>query len=117
MRKILLLFLTLAALGCGYSRPKQMTQPGIMPVITQLNPSSAIHGGSDFTLEVAGSNFNANAVVNWNGAPRTNKEAPTANKLHAVLVRPSIWRSQSGMNAVHAERCTGMPALCLGRLN
>jgi hypothetical protein len=90
MRTILVLFLAVTGFGCGYSRKNQMTQPGVVPVIAQLNPSSQIHGGSDFTLEVDGSNFNANAVVNWNGAPRTNKEAPTMNKLHVIIPASDI---------------------------
>ncbi len=72
MRTILLLFLTLAACGCGYSRPKQMTQSGIVPVVAAIMPASQMHGGSDFMLTVTGSNFNGNAVVNWNAAPQSN---------------------------------------------
>jgi hypothetical protein len=92
MRTILVLFLAVAGFGCGYSKKTQtqMTQPGIVPMIAQLNPASAIRGGSDFILEVDGSNFNANAVVNWNGAPRANKEAPTANKLHVIIPASDI---------------------------
>ncbi len=60
MRTILLLFLTLTAFGCGYSRPKQMTQSGIVPVVAAIMPASQMHGGSDFMLTVTGSNFNGN---------------------------------------------------------
>jgi hypothetical protein len=85
MRTILLLFLTLVALGCGYSRPKQMTQPGIVPVVAAIMPTSQLHGGSDFKLTVTGSNFNGNAVVNWNGAPQSNTTYPMAN-MHSVMI-------------------------------
>jgi hypothetical protein len=90
MKIISVLCLTILCFGCGYGSKKPATQPGVVPVIAQLNPSSQIHGGSDFTLEVDGSNFNANAVANWNGAPRTNKEAPTVNKLHVMIPASDI---------------------------
>ena len=90
MKNILVLLLAVTGFGCGYSRQSQMTQPGIVPVIAQLNPSSQIHGGSEFILEVDGSNFNANAIVNWNGSPRMNTEAPTVNKLHVIIPASDI---------------------------
>jgi hypothetical protein len=40
------------------------------PSITALSPSSAVMGGPGFTLIVTGSNFTADAVVLWDGAPR-----------------------------------------------
>ena len=90
MRTILLLLLTLAAVGCGYSSPKQMTQPGIVPVIAAVMPASQLHGGSDFTLTVTGSNFNGNAVVNWNAAPLPNATHPMANTLSVMIPAANI---------------------------
>jgi IPT/TIG domain len=90
MRTILLLFLTLAAFGCGYSRPSQMTHPGIVPVVAAIMPASQLHGGSDFTLTVTGSNFNGNAVVNWNAAAQSNTTRPMANTLTVVIPAADI---------------------------
>ena len=90
MRTILLLFLTLAAFGCGYSRPNQMTQPGIVPVVAALMPASQLHGGSDFTLTVTGSNFNGNAVVNWNSAPQSSTTHPMPNMLSVIIPAANI---------------------------
>ena len=90
MRTILLLFLTLAAFGCGYSRPNQMTQPGIVPVVAAIVPASQLHGGSNFTLTVTGSNFNGNAVVNWNAAPQPNTTHPMANTLSVMIPAADI---------------------------
>jgi hypothetical protein len=98
MRTILLLFLTLAAFGCGYSRPNQMTQPGIVPVVAAIMPASQLHGGSDFTLTVTGSNFNANAVVNWNGTQQPNTTHPTANTLSVMI--PAADITSAGMAQV-----------------
>lgn len=85
MRTISLLFLTLAIAGCGYTRPSQMTQPGIVPVVAAIMPASQLHGGSDFTLTVNGTNFNANAVVNWNAAPQAGTTRPTATTLSVTI--------------------------------
>jgi len=90
MRTILLLFLCLAASGCGYSTPKQMTQPGVVPVVATLMPASQLHGGSDFVLMVTGSHFNANAVVNWNAAPQPNTTQPMANTLSVMIPAAAI---------------------------
>jgi hypothetical protein len=91
MRTILLLFLTLAALGCGsYSKPQQMTQPGIIPVVTAIMPPSQLHGGSQFTLTVMGSSFNANAVVNWNTVAQPNTTHPMANTLSVTIPAADI---------------------------
>ena len=46
-------------------------QPNPVPVLTSLNPSSAIVGGNVFTLTVNGSNFVALSTVRWNGLTRT----------------------------------------------
>ena len=90
MRTILLMLLSLAAFGCGYSTPKQMTQPGVVPVVAAIMPASQLHGGSDFTLTVTGSNFNANAVVNWNAAPQPNTTHPMANTLSVMIPAANI---------------------------
>jgi hypothetical protein len=90
MKTVCVLLLAMLGFGCGYSKPTQMTQPGIVPVIASLTPPSQMHGGSDFTLMVSGSSFNSNAVVNWNGAPQTNAAAPTANTLKVTIPASSI---------------------------
>jgi hypothetical protein len=97
MRTILLMFLTLVAIGCGYSPPKQMTQPGILPVVAAITPASQLHGGSDFTLTVTGSNFNVNAVVNWNAAPQPTTH-PMANTLSVMI--PAAKIATAGMAQV-----------------
>jgi hypothetical protein len=90
MKTILLMFLTLAAIGCGYSRPSQMTQPGIVPVVAAIMPPSQMHGGSAFPLTVTGNNFNGNAVVNWNGTPQPNTTHPMANTLSVMIPAANI---------------------------
>jgi hypothetical protein len=68
----LLMGLAMLASSCGYSS-KSTTPPaaGNVPTIAQLVPASATHGGAGFTLTVNGTNYNSNAVVNWNGTAVT----------------------------------------------
>lgn len=47
------------------------SQPNPTPIVLSLTPSSTIAGSAAFTLVVGGENFVPNAVVNWNGSPRT----------------------------------------------
>ena len=90
MRTILLLLLTLAAFGCGsYSTPPQATQP-IVPVVATIMPASQLHGGSQFTLTIMGSSFNANAVVNWNAVAQANTTHPTANMISVTIPAADI---------------------------
>src|SRR5215472_15318362 len=91
MRTILLLVLTLSAFGCSsYSTPPQMTQPGIVPAVAAIMPPSQLHGGSQFTLTVMGSSFNANAVVNWNAIAQVNTTHPAANTLSVTIPAADI---------------------------
>src|SRR3974390_433006 len=89
MRTILWLLLSLLAIGCGYSSPKTMTQPGVVPVVSTIMPASQLHGGSNFTLTVTGSSFNGNAVVNWNTAAQTTSH-PMANTLTVTIPASAI---------------------------
>ena len=43
--------------------------PAAVPTIASVSPSSAIVGGSGFTLTVNGTNFDSTCVVNWNRSP------------------------------------------------
>jgi hypothetical protein len=107
MRTILLLFLTLAAFGCGgYSRPNQMTQPGIVPVVTAIVPTSQLYGGSDFTLTVTGSNFNGNALLNWNATPQTKGTHPTANTLSVVIPAADIANGMAQVSVTNPGSST-----------
>src|SRR2546430_2539050 len=105
MRTILLLFLTLTAFGCGYSRPKQMTQSGIVPVVAAIMPASQMHGGSDFMLTVTGSNFNGNAVVKCKTCPATEK---TNNAKRQGTRNPTLQKTKGGPPATTSEDDHGL---------
>jgi hypothetical protein len=91
MKTVSVLFLAILCFGCGgYSAPKQPApQPAIVPVVAEIIPNSANTGAPSFTLTVNGSQFNNNAVVNWNGAQRTTTHV-TAQQLTAAIAAADI---------------------------
>ena len=89
MRLLTVLLLCAIAIGCGYgSKATTPPQPGATPVITQLTPPSVIHGNA-FALEVDGTSFAANAVINFGGTAETTT-SPSAGKLHANIPSTAI---------------------------
>lgn len=89
-KTLLLLVLLAAGLGCGYSKPATMTTTA--PAIAQLNPSSEAHGSAQFQLEVDGSNFAGNAVVNFAGTAMTTTIV-SASKLEASIPAAAIMNA------------------------
>jgi hypothetical protein len=88
---VLLAGLIASGLACGYSsKAAAPPQPGAMPAITQLAPSSMTSGGPAFTLTVNGSNFAAKATVNWNGTAQTGTTFVTANQLTVTIPGSAI---------------------------
>jgi len=77
-------------LACGYSS-KKTTPPvaGTMPTITALAPSSMTAGSSAFVLTVNGTNFNSNAVINFNSVAQTTTFV-SANQLTANIPAASV---------------------------
>jgi len=59
-----------AGLACGYSKSFTPPVAGSTPTVAQLSPASETAGSGDFVLTVNGTNFAADAAVNWAGAPR-----------------------------------------------
>jgi hypothetical protein len=91
IKTTLLLTWTALTLGCGYSSKSTPPAPGTMPAITALAPSEATSGGPAFTLTVSGSNFNPNAVVNWNAvAQAANTHYVSTNQLTADIPASAI---------------------------
>jgi hypothetical protein len=90
---ILLLPLAAVVLGCGYGS-NYLGAGGAMPAITQLNPASANAGGPAFSLTIVGSNFAAQAVVNWNSVPQnTNTTYVSASRLTVAVPASMIMKS------------------------
>jgi hypothetical protein len=87
---LIALVLIVLTQACGYSS-KATTPPtaGTMPTIEALSPNSANHGGAAFVLTVNGSNFNSNAVVNWNGTAQTTSYV-TGDQLTASIPASAI---------------------------
>jgi subtilisin family serine protease len=66
-----------------------------VPTITGLNPSSAIPGGSGFTIAVNGTGFVHNSAVQWNGSNRTTTYI-SSTQLTAVITGVDIATAGTG---------------------
>jgi trimeric autotransporter adhesin len=62
------------------------------PTITSLSPNSATPGGAAFTMNVNGTNFISNSVVNWNGSARTTTFVSTT-QISAAITATDIVAS------------------------
>ena len=91
MRQLIVVLLTLISVGCGYSKSTMPAQPGTMPAIAQLNPSSVIAGSSSFAFEVDGTNFGSAAVINFNGPQTTTRVSAT--KLTTTIPASAIMNA------------------------
>jgi len=90
MKLLTVLLLCAVAVGCGYgSKMTTPPAPGAMPTITQLNPVGVVAGSQSFSLEVDGTNFNANAVINFNGVAETTAFS-SGSKLTAMIPSTAI---------------------------
>jgi IPT/TIG domain len=92
MKLFAVLLLCTLAVGCGYSHSTTPIQPGTMPLISGLVPPSANSGGPAFTFEVDGTNFAANAVINFNGAAQATTVV-SASKLTTMIASTAIANS------------------------
>jgi hypothetical protein len=70
--------------GGGISNALTFTINNPVPTTTGRSPSSAIAGGSGFTLTVNGTNFRASSIVRWNGADRTTTYVSTTQLTAAI---------------------------------
>ncbi len=88
-KALLAVLLVAVGLGCGYSNPSMMAA---MPAISQLSPPTTSAGSTQFQLEVDGSNFSTNAIVNFNGVAETTTFV-SASKLEATIPSTAILSS------------------------
>jgi hypothetical protein len=75
--------------GGGMSAPLTFTIKLPPPIITLLNPSSAVAGGTSFTLVVTGRNFVNSSSVQWNGSARTTTFV-SSTQLQAAITAADI---------------------------
>lgn len=72
MKLFTVLLLSTLAVGCGYgTHATTPPTPASTPTIATLNPNGVVAGSGSFPLEVDGANFNANAVIKFNGNAET----------------------------------------------
>lgn len=58
---------------------------GGVPTIVSLSPPSVAHGSGAFVLTVNGTNFQPDAVVEWNGSPRVTTYISTTQLTAQIL--------------------------------
>jgi IPT/TIG domain-containing protein len=92
-----LVTLTALSQACGYSSKATPPAAGAVPNIAALSPSSMAAGSPSFTLTVNGTNFNSNAMVNWNGAAQSTTFV-SANQV--TMMVPAAAVASSGTVAV-----------------
>ncbi len=71
------------------STSPKITVNNPVPAILSVSPTSTIAGGTQFTLTVNGSNFNASSSVNWNSSPRVTNYI-SSNQLSATILSSDI---------------------------
>ena len=90
MKLLFTLLLCTITLACGYgSKSTTPPTPASTPTLTQLNPSNVIAGSGAFQLEVIGTNFSNNAVINFGGVAQTTV-LEAAGKLAAQIPNSAI---------------------------
>lgn len=88
-----LAFAVALTLACGYSSKPAPATAGTVPAIAQLSPDTATAGGAAFSLTVNGSNFNTNAVVNWNGSAISGTTYVSGKQLMVNIPAASLMSS------------------------
>ena len=100
--------------GCGGSGSKEPAPPPVptAAAIVSISPSSATAGSPDLTLTLTGSNFLANATVNWipTGATPTNLAATLASSTTITAVAPSSLLSTGGSASVSVTNSGAPPS-------
>jgi len=70
--------------GGGPSNALIFTIDNPVPNITSIQPGSATHGGTAFSLTVRGTGFQGSSTVLWNGSPRTTTYISAAQLTAAI---------------------------------
>ena len=100
--------------GCGGSGSKEPAPPPVptAAAIVSISPSSVTAGSPDLTLTLTGSNFLANATVNWipTGATPTNLAATLASSTTITAVAPSSLLSTGGSASVSVTNSGAPPS-------
>jgi len=72
--------------------PVQLLAQAVPFVNQPLSPSAANPGGAAFTLNVSGTGFASNAVVNWNGSARTTTFV-SSSKVQAAILATDVAKA------------------------
>ncbi len=98
------LLLALSIAGCGYGSSSM--NGSTPPNITQLTPTSVMHGAAAFPMTVGGGNFGADAIVYFNGNPlqtaygsttQVTAQVPSADVAASAMV--NVYVRSNGQNS------------------
>jgi IPT/TIG domain len=109
LKKISLLAVIAITVACGYSSKNYGA--AAVPAISQLSPGSTTAGGNAFTLTVTGSNFAAQAVVNWNGVAQTSNTAYISANQLTVAVPASMIAASGTIQITVTNPATSGPGM------
>jgi hypothetical protein len=102
---------TVANSGSATSPAVNFSVSAAAPTIASISPATSVAGGAAFTLSVTGTNFNSNAVVEWDGSPRvtrfTNSTTLTAQILAADI-------ANAGTNSIVVVNPQGIGGVSAG---
>jgi hypothetical protein len=99
--------------GGGASNPVAFQISNSVPAITTVSPPSATAGGTELTLGVQGSGFNAASIITFNGVPKTTSF--TANtQLSASIAAADIIASGTAQIQVLNPAPGGGPSNIMG---
>ncbi len=91
--------------GCGGYGSGPMNGAAV-PSVSQLSPSSVMHGSATFMMTVTGANFGADAVVYFNGSPiqtsystttQVTAQVPAADVTNTAMV--PVYVRTNGQNS------------------
>ena len=83
--------------------------PTLTPVISSLSPTQFVQGSSGTYLQVLGSNFTTNSVIQWNGTPLPNTFFISSGNIEVFV--PTNLLAATGAVGITVNSVTATPSL------
>jgi len=84
-----------------------LPSPPQQPSLTSINPNTVNAGGADFTLQVAGSNLVAGAVLRWNGSSRTTNIVDSSHLVATISAADIAQVGRAAIDVFNPSRGSG----------
>jgi hypothetical protein len=89
------------------SKPLQVPAPTSAPALTSLSPNTATAGSAALTLTVTGNSFEANSVVQWNGALRPTTFVSATQLTASIAATDLTTAGTAQVSVTTASTCGG----------